>query len=254
MCCSGLKASFQSSPAATSIHPSDSISQSHQSGSHVSGSHVSILPASQVQPAIRPSEYPFEVLWHLEDCRQDVDVDVRESNKSRPSMDRAIRHPDGTMINDSEWSAIKSSARRIANELLALPDCGSVRQAKMQKTKTYYQTNHAKDWTRSITRLETEQPLLKLCASNWKADHVLGNSIQAIVSRDATSQRARKKQEKEKEKDKGMGTGKVKERERRKVKLKGGDDGDDDDSDEDEGDMASSNKSASEYSLYYTPL
>ncbi|KAF8816024.1 hypothetical protein BYT27DRAFT_7027805, partial [Phlegmacium glaucopus] len=129
----------------------------------------------------RPSQYPFEVLWLLEDCRQDADVNIQESNKSRPSMDRAIRHPDGTMISDSEWSAIKASARRIANELSALPDHihGSSRQARMRKTKMYYQTHYAKDWASALLRLEAEQPLLKLCASNWKADHVLGNSIQA---------------------------------------------------------------------------
>lgn len=100
-------------------------------------------------------------------------------------MDRAVRHPDGTMISDSEWSAIKASARRIANELSALSD--SSRQARMRKTKMYYRTHHAKEWTRAIIRLEAEQPYLKLCSSNWKADHILGNSIQAILAKESYS-------------------------------------------------------------------
>jgi len=91
------------------------------------------------------------VLWNKEDCRQDEDHDVnlQEYNKSRPSMERAIRHPDGTMITDSEWSAIKASARRIANELAGFPV--SARHAKMRRTKLYYRTHYAREWTNAIT-------------------------------------------------------------------------------------------------------
>ena len=179
-----------------SIHPSDSISQVHNPlisqarlgpSSQVSqarpGSQVSLLPSIQAQPASRPPQYPFKVLWSLEDCQKDIDVNLQDSNKSRPSMDRAVRHPDGTMISDNEWSAIKASSRRIANELAALPD--SSRQARMRRTKMYYRTYHAREWTKAILRLETEQPLVKLCSSNWKADHILGNSIQAVLSRES---------------------------------------------------------------------
>lgn len=121
-----------------SIHPSDSISQANIANldqvSRVSqahpGSHVSILPINvRAQPGVRPQEYPVEILWNIEDCQIDIDVNLQDSNKSRPSMDRAVRHPDGTMISDSEWSAIKASARRIANELAALPD--TTRQKRM---------------------------------------------------------------------------------------------------------------------------
>lgn len=175
------------------------------SASHVSvarpGSHVSILPLGvQAQPGLRPPQYPIEVLWNIEDCQQDIDVNIQDSNKSRPSMDRAVRHPDGTMISDSEWSAIRSSARRIANELGALPDTS--RQARMRKTKMYYRTHHARDWTTAITRLEAEQPLLKLCSSNWKSDHILGNSIQAILSKQSYAKRRGKKNPKGKRKGK----------------------------------------------------
>ena len=169
----------------------------------------------QTQPAIRPPQYPFEILWNLEDCQHDVDVNLHDSNRSRPSMDRAVRHPDGTMITDVEWSAIRASARRIANELAGLQD--STRQAKMRRTKMFYRTHHARDWTNAITRLESEQPLLKLCSSNWKAEHTLGNSIQALLSKQSyVSKRNRTR-------GKGTGTGKGKGR-----KLGSDDDGSDD--------------------------
>ena len=202
----------QSSPA-VSINPSDSISQANinmayrDTASHVSharpGSQVSILPLGvRVQPGLRPPQYPIEILWNLEDCQRDIDVNLQDSNKSRPSMDRAVRHPDGTMISDSEWSAIKASARRIANELGALPD--TARQARMRRTKMYYRTHHARDWTAAILRLETEQPLLSYCSSNWKADHVLGNSIQAMVTKET-----RRSKNNPKSKRKGKGKGRV---------------------------------------------
>jgi hypothetical protein len=201
-----------SSPSpAVSIHPSDSISQAQQ-GSQVSltrpNSHVSLVPVIRAQPGLRPAQYPFEVLWNLEDCKQDLDVNIQDSNKSRPSMDRSVRHPDGTMLSDSEWSAIKSSARRIANELSTLQDTS--RQARMRRTKMYYRTHHAREWSKAILRLEAEQPLLKLCSSNWKADHVLGNCIQAILSKEsyAKTKGGRKKQKsKGKEREKGNDDG-----------------------------------------------
>ena len=205
-----LSSQSQAIPSpAVSLHLSDSISQVLPgSGSQISvsrgcaASHVSLLPSLQTQPAIRPSQYPFEVLWNLEDCQHDVDVNIQDSNKSRPSMDRAIRHQDGTMVTNMEWSAIKASARRIANELAGLPDPTN-RQARMRRTKMFYRTYHARAWTHAISRLEDEQPLLKLCSSNWKADHTLGNSIQAILSKQMyASKRNKQKKGKGKEKSK----------------------------------------------------
>ena len=158
---------------------------------------MSLLPSLQTQPAIRPSQYPFEVLWNKGDCLEDEDVNVQESNKSRPSMKRAIRHPDGTMVTDSEWSAIRASARRIVKKIAGLPV--SALQANMRKTKQYYRTHHPRERTNAITRLEAEQPLLKLCSSNWKAEQTLGNSVQAMVSKE----NAKGKRSKDKQKGKG---------------------------------------------------
>jgi len=119
-------------------------------------------------------------------------------------MDRAIHHPNGDLITDSKWVAIKMSACRIANELLAIPDHASAKQ----RMKIYYRTHHAKEWMSTIIRLEAEQPLLKLCASNWKADHIFGNSVLAITLRDSDATLKHKHSKKKQEKGKGKGKGK----------------------------------------------
>jgi hypothetical protein len=94
-------------------------------------------------------------------------------------MAKAIRHPDGRMITTSEWNAIRVSARMIKNELRQLP-ASQHRAAKgRRKTKMYYRTYHFKEWMDAIRKLEGEQPLLALCAFNWKADHVLGAALLA---------------------------------------------------------------------------
>ena len=75
------------------------------------------------------------------------------------------------MLANSEWSAIKASSRRIANEFAGIPLSNRQRNARI--TKLYYRTYHMRelDQYNAITRLEAEQPLLKLCAANWKAEH-----------------------------------------------------------------------------------
>ena len=116
----------------------------------------------------------------LDDCRDDPDVGLTEANRSRPPLDKAIRHPDGRMISQGEWNAIKTSARMIRYELRQLPAVSNRRgKGTQRRTKTFYRTYHPREWTDAIRRLESMQPLLALCANNWKADHVLGNSLLA---------------------------------------------------------------------------
>jgi hypothetical protein len=118
-------------------------------------------------------------------------------------MERAVRHPDGTMITEIEWSAIRASARRIVNELSNIPDSHRLRPG-MRKTKMYYRTYHSKEWTNALNRLESEQPLVGLCSSNWKADHILGNSIQNILTKESyvpKSRRSKKQKGKAKAKE-----------------------------------------------------
>jgi hypothetical protein len=70
----------------------------------------------------------------------------------------------------------------------------------------FYQTHHAREWNSTIMCLEAEQPLLKLCSSNWKVNHVLGNSLIAIVSKESYASKIKqnkKKQKKGKEREGG---------------------------------------------------
>ena len=120
------------STCSPSVAPSDSVShigsrvgsdalgsQSGRSGSRPDKS-MSQSHSLQNQPATRPPEYPEEVLWSLEDCKSDPNVNVSSTNASRPSMEKAIHHGDGTMITSSEWSAIKVSACAVKADLLSL--------------------------------------------------------------------------------------------------------------------------------------
>jgi hypothetical protein len=232
---------FQSSPA-TSIQPSNSISQSHRPSST---SYVAALPA---QPAIWPPQYPFKILWLLEDCRQDPTVGVTESNKSRPAMDRAIRHPDGSMVCDVKWNAIKASARLIVHELASLPQAESNHIAKVQKTKVFYRSQYPRQWRTAIQQLEDQQPLLKLCASNWKVDHILGNALLAAKDPDAKCKNSKDKKKQKQRK------GKEKEKEKEKSESEDGN-GFDDNDDGKNKDKSTSSKGAGKWSLIMnTPI
>jgi hypothetical protein len=124
-------------------------------------------------------------------------------------MDRAIRHSDGQMITDTKWNTIKNSARMIKHELHQLP-VPQQRLLKSMMTKSYYRINHPKEWQAAILKLETMQPLLQLCASNWKADHVLGIVLQGSpdhgedtsATHPKNQSRHKKRQEKEKGREK----------------------------------------------------
>ena len=149
-----------------SIAPSDSISY-----------HIGIQDVSTYQPATRPSQYPPEILWNLEDCKSDPDVAVSQTNPSRPSMEKAIRHADGTLITDAEWAAIKATARMVKSELAALKRPSARNVKKIKRTKMYYRSYHSSEWFAALEKMERHQPLLALCASHWKAEHVLGNTL-----------------------------------------------------------------------------
>lgn len=92
-------------------------------------------------------------------------------------MDRVIRHEDGSQITSQEWNAIKASARMLKYELRQLPLPLDRRAQNQSKTKVFYKQYYPKEWTRMILQLEEDQPLLKLCCSHWKAEHVLNNCL-----------------------------------------------------------------------------
>ena len=114
-------------------------------------------------------------------------------------MDRAIRHPDGRLLEHSEYRAIRASARRlIEHHLLTLPPLRNGPTKKRPLTKMYYRTHHQVAWYDVIKKLEAEQPLVALCASNWKADHLLGSILLSI---EEAKHRRKKKQMKAKQHD-----------------------------------------------------
>lgn len=161
-----------SDPRGHSITPSDSISR------WASGSTTPALPSPSIhQPATRPAQYPAEILWSFGDCKDDPDVVISASNQSRPSMERAIRHPDGKMITPSEYSAIRASARLVKLDLLNLPTPKDRLAKSRPKTRSYYRTFFAREWQAAVDRLEQLQPLLALCSAHWKAEHLLGSTL-----------------------------------------------------------------------------
>ena len=157
-----------------SVTPSDSVShirsrvgsdgRGTQSGRSTPQSGPSMLPPHhlQHQPATRLSKYPEEVLWSLEDCKSDPNVNVSSTNASRPSMEKAIRHSNGTMITSSEWGTIKTSARAVKANLLSLPPPRDRCARDQAKTKIYFHTYFKKDWDSALAKLESHQPLLAL--------------------------------------------------------------------------------------------
>ena len=89
-------------------------------------------------------------------------------------MEKAIQHKDNTLINAGEWPAIKANARAIANrDLLPLPIPRDVPLSMKKKTKTFFTKYHFKHWTDAVLKLEEQEPLLTLCATHWKAEHIL---------------------------------------------------------------------------------
>jgi hypothetical protein len=94
-------------------------------------------------------------------------------------MEKAIRHEDGTMISPAEWAAIKATSRLVKIDLLSLPQprAGGRRVKDRPKTKTFFRSYYPKEWFAALNKMERLQPLLVLCAAQWKADHVLGNSL-----------------------------------------------------------------------------
>lgn len=93
-------------------------------------------------------------------------------------MHTAIRNTDGTLITNGVYDAIKMSSRIVAQALVAVELKG--RNVGRAKTKQLFKQFFDVEWSEAITQLEELQPILQLCASHWKAEHVLGASLTSI--------------------------------------------------------------------------
>lgn len=138
--------------------------------------------------AVRPSQYPLSVLWLLDDCKTDPSISLSTGNASRPPMGSVIRHQDGSRITKGEYQIIKTSAQHVAAELLQLPVPSQ--HSTTRRTITYFKDHHPEELAKAIAKLEDAQPLLALCATHWKASHMVANSLTAAVSVSTNTQKA----------------------------------------------------------------
>lgn len=93
-------------------------------------------------------------------------------------MERAIRHADGSLINKGVWRSIRSTASHIVNErLLTLKRPSAAPSSAKQNSRKYLKKYFPSKWDDAISSLEEQEPLVALCASHWKAEHVLGTVL-----------------------------------------------------------------------------
>ena len=147
-------------------------------GKNDSGSQVCL----QLQPSKRPEKYPFEILWQIEDCQRDEDARPSSDNLSRPKIAKAIRREDGSIIPESELNGIRTSVQAIYSAILQPlknPDDPATQDAR--RTKTWYRHNYHEQWEESLCELERKHPVVALCASHWKAEHLFARHLQSKV-------------------------------------------------------------------------
>jgi hypothetical protein len=73
-------------------------------------------------------------------------------------------------------AAIKAMACMVKSDLLSLSRLHNWCTKDQTKLKAYFWTYFRKEWDVTATKMELVQPLLVLCASHWKAEHMLGNT------------------------------------------------------------------------------
>jgi hypothetical protein len=112
-------------------------------------------PYPYPHPFHRPDHCHPNVLWTLNDCKNDPSVTTSNTNKSCPSMRRAIRHEDGTHILDEEWKTICQSATIIAHSILGLLDPqGLLAAAGQLCKKSFFKRHFLSEWIRAMNELE----------------------------------------------------------------------------------------------------
>jgi hypothetical protein len=127
--------------------------------------------------SVRPAKYPFEVLWNITDCHRDSRACPSKSNPSRPPMQKALRHADGTMLSKNEYGRVLAAARHLSTELLHLKDSFQKCISLQGPTRTYFRLFHYTEWMNKINELERLHPLVGLCFDHWKAEQMLGSAL-----------------------------------------------------------------------------
>ena len=169
-----------------SVSPSESLSQILSR---------SIPPQSLLQqndqPAIQPFNYLPEILWLFKDCEADPDVIMSTSNRSRPPLAACIRHEDGMLITTAEYNAVKASGHNIISDHLTnLPEPWDKLAKGKPHSKMWYTSWYQKEWLATRLNFKVQQPLLRLCSSHWKAEHILSG----LLLSDSQSMKMKRKQ------------------------------------------------------------
>lgn len=163
-----------------SISPTDSISQRPSNSS-------SWTPQQRFQKssaAPPPGIDRKRVIWSIEDARASSLVGMTKANYSRPPMQKAIRHPDGTALTTSEYRTILGLGKEVIREVLQpLPE--PRHWDRKRKTKTYYTSHHASSFNKAVHVLEQKEVLLSYCNGSWKAEHVLMGLLQGDEGEDS---------------------------------------------------------------------
>ncbi|KAF8798527.1 hypothetical protein BYT27DRAFT_7177571 [Phlegmacium glaucopus] len=162
----------------STLHESSSASGSLMPSSSTSSTKSTCVDESR--SSVRPTQYPFEVLWSITDCHRDSHACPSKSNPSRPPMHKALRHADGTLLSKNEYGRILLAARHLAADLLHLipPKDKTQKCTRVQEpTRTYFSLFHHAEWMNKIDELERLHPLVGLCFDHWKAEHMLGSAL-----------------------------------------------------------------------------
>ncbi|KAF5309664.1 hypothetical protein D9611_014040 [Ephemerocybe angulata] len=163
-----------------SLAPSDSISNATNL-EHSAASAGFI----RTRPVACPTDLPQEVLWNLSDCQDDLDCATSGNNGSRPSMKTALRERDGTMVSQTKYKEIKGDVVALcSSNLTPLKEPQSARRPgkPATRTMTWYKSHYRAIWNALLKELEKRHEVLRLCAGNWKAEHMISSHLNALAS------------------------------------------------------------------------
>ncbi|KAA1477640.1 hypothetical protein DENSPDRAFT_617039 [Dentipellis sp. KUC8613] len=126
-------------------------------------------------PALRPEEYRKAILWTPEDWSSDP---MSKDGPPRLLMYTFIRNTQGDIVEDA-WPHVMEAAEQARSMLVNLPEpVNELAHTDGPRLLPWYQKWYPKEFDSAITWMETQQPLLSLCAAHWKAICVLESVIQ----------------------------------------------------------------------------
>jgi hypothetical protein len=170
----------------SSLGPSNSASQQQASQDLAVDKLIEDILTGLKSLHSHPPYLPITVLWDYGDCEKDTSEGaiITKSNKSRPRMQLAICHPDGTKVSSNEYSNIRHTVDIIIQKLIKLihsdPHSALYAGDSRLQTKSFIRKFFKVKYDQAKLSLEAEQPLLHLCLGHWKADNMI---IQALSRR-----------------------------------------------------------------------